>query len=131
MDTTAQTGPLDANGAVPIAATIDRLLVLLREENQVLAAQEVRPHLPYAERKNQLLRDLMTFGRRSSALASQGDLACRIRTLKEELALNEDLLGSHIRALAEISSIIVDCIKMSESDGTYAFESAIRRRPRC
>ena len=101
-------------------AVIERLRAVVEEENAVLTKQKIVAHAPYAERKNQLLRDLMAAQRCCRDRPSLRSIAGAYQSLKALLARNEKLLKGHMSALEGVAAVIVDCIKRSESDGTYS-----------
>ena len=114
-----------------ILGTIERLLQLLAEENAALAGQTVQAHISFAEGKNHALKELMTLGRSGVPPPSRSMVARRLGTLRKSLAANEQLLNFHIKALTEVSAVIVDCIRTSESDGTYGVQRQVGRPPQC
>ena len=110
----------DAAAVDTCLAVIERLRTVVEEENAVLAKQKIVAHAPYAERKNQLLRDLMAAQRCCRDRLSLRSVANAYSGLKELLARNEALLKNHMSALEDVAAVIVDCIKRSVSDGTYS-----------
>ena len=118
----------DAGCAIACLAVIQRLETVIEEENGALLAQEMQAHSSYGQRKHQLLRDLMSAQRGCRDMSSLQILADDYARLKGKLARNAKLLGDHIRALEEVSAIIIDSIKQAESDGTYSHQTVRRLR---
>ena len=114
-----------------IFGIIERLRQLLEEENEALVAQTAHQHVAFAEGKNHALKELMTIGRRDVSAPNRGAVKVRLATLRKSLAANGHLLDLHIKALREISAMIVDCIQTSESDGTYGVQRRTGRPPQC
>lgn len=51
----------------------------------------------------------------------------KLSRLSERLSVNSEALEQHLRAMQEIVSLIVDCIRDDDSDGTYSRKGAPRR----
>ena len=119
------------NSGEAVLGIIGRLQQLLIEENDVLAGHTVRPHAAFAEGKNHALREFMTIGRRGVSSPSRGAVTGQLVALRKSLAANEQLLDLHIKALREVAAVIVDCIQVSESDGTYGLQRRTGRPPQC
>lgn len=108
-------------GAVATARLVmGRLRQVLEEECAVLQTRSAQPLEALTARKNQLLRDLIVAQRGCASPAALDVLAPDTRSLKPVLVRNQHLLKTHIDAVKEISAIIVDAIRQSESDGTYS-----------
>lgn len=108
-------------GAVAVARMVlERLSRLLDEESAALAGRTVERHVPYTERKNQLLRELMAAQKNCTSPAALAALKDQATKVREALGRNKRLLAAHIEAVREVSAIIVDSIRQSESDGTYS-----------
>jgi flagellar biosynthesis/type III secretory pathway chaperone len=108
-------------GAVATARLVlERLRVVLEEESSALATRRLPSHEIFTERKNQLLRDLLVAQRNCTTRPAVKALAPLTQALRPLLARNQQLLKAHIDAVREVSAIIVDSIRESESDGTYS-----------
>jgi len=108
-------------GAIAACASmLDRLRTVLEEENTQLIGGTAAHHAAHAERKHQLLRELMSLQKVVDGIALRETLASRGSALRSTLLRNRQLLTMHIDALKEVSDIIVDAIHQSESDGTYS-----------
>ena len=114
----------EAGAAAACAAILDRLNAVVREETDVLGAREAGFHGQFAERKNQLLRELLIAQRACTSQAARQALAERTKSLQALLTRNRGLLKLHMDAVREVSAIIVDAIRQSESDGTYSRQRA-------
>ena len=110
----------EGGAVVACASMLDRLQTVLEEENAQLAGGTAAHHAIHAERKHQLLRELMSLQKVVEGSALKGILASRGTDLRHTLLRNRQLLTMHIDAVKEVSDIIVDAIHQSESDGTYS-----------
>lgn len=113
--------PANGNEHAAIAGcnlVLARLTQLVREENDHLSGQRRGDHRQFTERKTQLLRELM-LAERNCRGAAATQLAGPLKQLKLLLDRNQKLLSVHIKAVREVSSIIVDALRQAESDGTY------------
>ena len=98
---------------------LTRLAQAVREENDHLSGRQSGDHRQFTERKTQLLRELMLAQR-----SCRGSLAAQVlkeplQQIKQLLDRNQKLLSVHIKAVKDVSSIIVDALRRAESDGTY------------
>jgi flagellar biosynthesis/type III secretory pathway chaperone len=108
-------------GAVAVCRVVlDRLCRLLDEESAALVNRTVSRHGPFTERKNQLLRELMMAQRNCATPSALLAIRPQASAVREALLRNQQLLTFHIDAVREVSAIIVDTIRQSESDGTYS-----------
>jgi hypothetical protein len=108
-------------GAVAVCRVVlERLVVALEEESKGLAARTMVRHGAFTERKNQLLRELIVAQRNVTLPTAIRALSVQTAAVQKALARNQQLLKDHISAGREVSAIIVDSIRQSESDGTYS-----------
>lgn len=104
----------------PLHLAAVKLAEIIEEENGALRHHEVISHAVFANRKNHALRELMSaqrFATAPSAVRAHGPLLQRLATA---LRVNAHLLKLHIKAVGEISDIIVSSLREAESDGTYS-----------
>lgn len=97
-----------------------RLTRLVQEENALLSQPKTAFCGQLTERKTQLLRDLIVAERGCKSPWAAQVLSQPAAALREELARNQRLLGVHIKAVKDVSGIIVDAIRQADSDGTYS-----------
>lgn len=105
--------------ASALQASLEKLILLIEEENDLLRRHQIASHAAFTSRKNQALRELMIM--RAAGIPQQALPACKpvLERLSEVLKANAALLKLHIGAVGEISDIIVNGIREAESDGTY------------
>lgn len=96
-----------------------RLAQIVREENDHLSTRQSGDHRQFTERKTQLLRELMLAQRACRGSAAAQALKEPLQQIKQLLDRNQKLLSVHIKAVKEVSSIIVDALRRADSDGTY------------
>ncbi len=121
----AQVAPvLPGNG---LQASIEKLILLIEEENDLLQRHQITSHASFTSRKNQALRELMIM--RAAGIPQQALPAYRplLERLSEVLKTNAALLKLHIGAVGEISDIIVNGIREADSDGTYGRSRTLPR----
>jgi hypothetical protein len=111
-----------------LQASIEKLILLIEEENDLLQRHQITSHASFTSRKNQALRELMIM--RAAGTPHLALPACKpvLERLSDVLKTNAALLKLHIGAVGEISDIIVNGIREAESDGTYG-RSRILPRP--
>lgn len=100
-----------------LARIVQDLIRTVGDENDALTAGKPMAHAGIAARKLVLLRELMT---EIKAGESHLGLASDVEHLRQVLKRNSRLLKLHIDALGDVAGIIIDCMKQSESDGTYS-----------
>ncbi|MEM9028681.1 MAG: hypothetical protein AAGC70_09975 [Pseudomonadota bacterium] len=104
----------------------DKLTSVLQEERQALAERDDAKIGMIVTRKNQLTLEL---SRVSASLddTQPSDAAIEsLQKIREGLADNHRLLGLHVEALREITSLVARVVQTSQSDGTYSELSAQR-----
>lgn len=104
---------------ISLINAIERLISIVKEENDVLRRNEVVTHAGFTERKTQALRELLAVQR--SNLTGVNDESVRLIAgrLSKALSENARLLKVHISAVGEISDTIINSLREAESDGTY------------
>lgn len=123
-------GPLHKAAALPasaLQASLEKLVVLLEEENDLLRRHQIASHAAFTSRKNQALRELMIM--RAAGVPDRPPPLLKpvLERLAEVLKTNAALLKLHIGAVGEISDIIVNGIREADSDGTYGRAWPTRR----
>lgn len=99
---------------------LERLTAVVAEENTLLVQPKAAFHGQLTGRKTQLLRDLAIAERACRSRAAAQLLKPKASALRAVLARNQQLLAAHIKAVNEISGIIVDALRQQDSDGTYS-----------
>jgi flagellar biosynthesis/type III secretory pathway chaperone len=113
-------GDREAASVANCGFLLDRLKAVIEDESAALSRRDVSYHGQFAERKNQLLRDILVAQRTCYSPRIGQALAPRAQELQKLLKRNQRLLKAHMDAVKEISSIIVDSIRQADSDGTYS-----------
>lgn len=125
-------GAMASGSGVPVPmleTLIQRLEEVVEQETAALRAGGSVDLKAFNDRKSQALLELTRWMRNMSNVGAAPDLAGRIASLKEKLAVNQAVLNLHLEAVREISTSMSDAIQQSESDGTYtqAISSVARR----
>lgn len=112
--------PSESNSRSTIYPALVKLIEVIEEENAILEEHKVVFHASFTDRKNHALREFMAAQKSESI--SEAASACRepLQRLAVVLRINSDLLKLHIRAVGEISDIIIGGLREAESDGTYS-----------
>ena len=99
---------------------IRRLAASIVEENAPSAEHREMSLDPLIYKKSQLLLELMRAQKSCSPDFIRLNLETEIRQLKSLMDANQQLLSVHLAAAREVSNTILDVLRHSESDGTYA-----------
>lgn len=111
-----------------LQASIEKLILLIEEENELLQRHQIASHASFTSRKNQALRELMIMRAAGDPQQALPAYKPALERLSLGLKTNAALLKLHIGAVSEISDIIVNGIREAESDGTYG-RSRMMPRP--
>lgn len=113
----------DAASLSTLTSALERLEELVREETEALRS---RADIDFAEISRRKSRSLLELTRIARAVPPRLDPATvtRVRALRDSLQQNLDLLGLHLSAAQEVSSIMHSTIREAESDGTYSTSMA-------
>lgn len=103
-----------------LISIIGALETVVEEETAALAARTQVDLETYSNRKSQGLMELNRASRNLEAMANHQVVAARLSGLRDKLAANQMALKLHLEAVREISSIVANAIRESESDGTYS-----------
>lgn len=116
----------DASSLSTLTSAIERLEELVREETDAL---RTRATIDFAEISRRKSRSLLELTRIARAVPPRLDAATatRVRALRDALQHNLDLLGLHLSAAQEVSTIMHSAIREAESDGTYSTSVAYGR----
>lgn len=104
-------------GLINIIGTLE---TVVEEETAALAARTQVDLEGFSNRKSQGLMELNRASRNLEAMANHQVVAARLAGLRDKLAINQMALKLHLDAVREISSIVANAIRESESDGTYS-----------
>lgn len=99
---------------------LDRLEDVLNQEMKALRGSSLAAHQPFTDRKNQLLRDFITFQKGLVDPVVLKPLTQRLARVSILLRRNQQHLGAHVEALRDISQLIAQTILAEDSDGTYS-----------
>ena len=106
-------------------SALARLEKALDEENAALARFDPSNVAEFSRIKTQCLLELQRPARLHAA--HDPELQTRLLALQQKLELNRWLLGLHVEAAKEVSSVIMSAIRDAESDGTYSRYSGAAR----
>ena len=109
-----------ASPASPVNLAVIKLLEIIEEENGILRHHQVISHAVFADRKNHALRELMSAQKFETAPVAVQARSPLLERLVMALKVNAQLLKLHIKAVGEISDIIVGSLREADSDGTYS-----------
>lgn len=100
--------------------TITALESAIEDETAALKARGHVDLEAFNHRKQQGLMELNRAMRNLGNVANHKLVAARLASLKDKLAVNQATLKFHLDAVREISTIVANAIRDSESDGTYS-----------
>ena len=102
-----------------LADIVSRLILVVEEENRILAQNVSQSLDSTIHKKSQLLLELMRF-QKSAPVVHQppGNLQV-LGKLKSALAGNQRLLSVHLAAARDITETLLEALRQGESDGTY------------
>lgn len=98
---------------------VERLQQLIDQESAVLRSGEAVDFEDFNLRKTHALLEFRRASRSFSAPRSAA-VEARLARLRASLVENSSLLDQHLRAMRDISGIMIRTIEMAESDGTYS-----------
>lgn len=111
-------GGVDALGSAFVGC-IDRLQQLMDRESEELKSGKPVDFDDFNARKTHALLEFMRASRNHAAPRSPA-VEAKLARLRDSLVENSSLLEQHLRAVREISGIMIRTIEMAESDGTYS-----------
>ncbi len=101
------------------AGCIERLQQLIDQESEALRSGEAVDFEEFNSRKSHALLEF-TRASRFFPVQKSATIEARLARLRASLVENSSLLEQHLRAMGEISGIMIRTIEMAESDGTYS-----------
>ncbi|CAN5119454.1 hypothetical protein BH10PSE7_BH10PSE7_31040 [soil metagenome] len=107
-------------GQALVLEAIDRIEALVESETSALQTFKAIDLQDFNNRKNQLLLEMTRAVRALNGAPPDAPVTGRLKGLREKLAGNQAVLAMHLRAAREITNLVADTIRDSESDGTYS-----------
>jgi hypothetical protein len=109
-----------AHGQALVLETIDRVEAIVDAETAALKEFKTIDLREFNNRKSQALLELMRATRNLGGAKLDAHAASRVATLRTKLETNLALLNTHLKAAKEITGLVAETIRASESDGTYS-----------
>lgn len=106
-------------GVDALVGCVDRLQQLIDRESEELKSGKSVDFDDFNARKTHALLEFMRASRKHAAPRSP-TMEAKLARLRDSLVENSSLLEQHLRAVREISGIMIRTIEMAESDGTYS-----------
>jgi len=103
-----------------LLASLKRLEATVTAETEALLAHQPVDQETVNLRKSQSLLELTRLTRGLDPAGIDAATAIHLARLRDRLARNQQVVGLHLRAVEEISEIVTQAIRDSESDGTYS-----------
>lgn len=100
--------------------TILMLESVVEEETAALNAHKQVDFDAFTQRKSQGLLELNRSMKTLAAVADHPLVVERLARLREKLSVNQATLQLHLDAVREISKLVANAIRETESDGTYS-----------
>lgn len=116
---TAASGKKEPVSDAPFIDILQRLESVLDEETAQLGRGKVVDLKQFSERKTQVLMDLSRLNRAVQPAGGDGRLKTVMTRLSDKMQANGAALRMHLEACQEITSVLTEAIRDSESDGTY------------
>ena len=115
-----RTGQPAEQALTALLTTIGMLETVVEEETAALNAHKQVDFDAFSQRKSQGLLELNRAMKTLTTIANHKLVAERLSGLREKLAVNQATLKFHLDAVREVSTIVANAIRESESDGTYS-----------
>jgi hypothetical protein len=100
---------------------VRRLEETVEQETAALRSRTPIDLNEFNNRKSQGLLELDRALRMLGDGQPNDDMKIALRSLRDKLDLNREVLKTHLDAVREVAGIIADAIRNAESDGTYTF----------
>jgi hypothetical protein len=111
----------DRSVNVILESAVRRLEETVEQETAALRSRAPIDLNEYNNRKSQGLLELDRALRMLGETQPTDDMKRALRTLRDKLDLNREVLKTHLDAVREVAGIIADAIRNAESDGTYSY----------
>ena len=108
-----------SHGQTLVLDAIDRIEAVAESETAALRQFKAIDLNDFNNRKSQLLLEMTRAIRALGGQTPDAAIAVRLSTLRDKLAANQSVLATHLKAAREITSLVAETIRDSESDGTY------------
>jgi hypothetical protein len=99
---------------------VERLEATLERETAALAAQKHGEIATFTRQKRQSFLELHRIMQSLEQTIPSQDIIARLMTFRRKLEANDAMLRRQMRAVQEVTDIIVRVIQDVESDGTYS-----------
>jgi hypothetical protein len=109
-----------AAGRTMLEAAIHRLCDVVDQETDALRKRTAVDLKVFNERKSHGLLELNRALRLLDGAAATPAVAEQLATLRGKLEVNQAVLKMHLEAVREVSAVLAEAIRDSESDGTYS-----------
>jgi hypothetical protein len=113
----------DSDGAAASSAfekCIERLEAVVDQETAALRGRAATDFREFNNRKSQGLLELSRSLRYFQGATPSNAVLARLADLRTKLDINRAVLKLHLEAVREVSTIMADAIRDTESDGTYS-----------
>lgn len=111
----------DRSVNVILESAVRRLEETVEQETAALRSRSPIDLNEFNNRKSQGLLELDRALRMLGDAQPSDDMKAALKTLRDKLDLNREVLKTHLDAVREVAGIIADAIRNAESDGTYSF----------
>lgn len=99
---------------------VERIGAIIESETEALRQRRVVDLQDFNNRKSRGLLDLTRAVRALDGGRPDAATAARLKALRAKLAANQAALSMHLAAAREITTLVAQTIRDSESDGTYS-----------
>lgn len=99
---------------------VERIAAIIDSETEALRERRTVDLQDFNNRKSRGLLDLMRAVRALEGGRPDAAAAARLQSLRAKLAANQAALSVHLAAAREITTLVAQTIRDSESDGTYS-----------
>ena len=101
-------------------AVVDRLEATLKAETATLTANGSRQIATFTRQKRQGFLELNRIIKSLDKTIPSQDILTRLARFKSHLQANDAMLRIHLKAVQDVTAIIVRVMREQESDGTYS-----------
>jgi hypothetical protein len=109
-----------AQGQGAFLEVIERVEQVVEAETAALKQFKAVDLQEFNARKSQGLLEMSRAVRGLGGTSLDPETSSRLKMLRAKLEINQALLSTHLRAAREITSVVAETIRDSESDGTYS-----------
>lgn len=107
-------------GDGPLVQALARLEAVVDAETAALRSRAAVDLKDFNDRKSQGLLELTRALRLFDIASADKAMLDRLAALREKLAANRAVLGTHLEAVREVATVVADAMREAESDGTYS-----------